>query len=116
MNFDYLVTRVVGAQLDVEDIGNVAIRGYADMGTEYYLVIKTDLGWVEVFEYGPIVSDIYELPKSVKYSYDRFEYSEYKLEKRIDKFLNNPSYGITIAEIIDDETAKANMRNITDYI
>ena len=116
MNFDYLVTRVVGAQIDIEDIGNVSIRGYADMGNEYYLVIKTDLGWVEVFEYGPIEPDLQELPKSVKYPYDRFESSEYKLEKSIDKFLNNPNSMITIAEIIDNDTAKDNMRNISNYI
>lgn len=114
MNFEYCITKLVGADIDVEDIGNTAIRGYSDNGFEYYLVVKTELGWTEIFEFGPVISDIEQLPKSVSYSYDRIEYSENKISKRIDRFLNNNP--ITIAEIIDVDTAKSNMRNLTKYI
>lgn len=114
MNFDYCISRVVGADIEVDTIGNTAIRGYSSDGCEYYIVIKTDLGWTEIFEFGPVVPDIQQLPKSVTYYYDRIEYSEYRVIKRIDKFLNNNP--IVNAEVIDFETAKQNMRNLSNYI
>ena len=114
MNFEYCISRVVGADIEVDDIGNTAIRGYSYNGCEYYIVIKTELGWTEIFEFGPVVPDIQQLPKSVVYAYDRLEYSGYKISKRIERFLNNNP--VTSAEVIDFETAKQNMRNLSNYI
>ena len=106
MNFDYLCTTIVGNNLEVDDIGNCAIRAYTDYADEYYLVIKTSLGWTEIVEYGPIVQDLDTLSEKMMYTYDRFEYSEYKIEKRIDKFLNRRDKIITQAFVTDIEEIK----------
>lgn len=43
-SFDYFVTQVVNATLEVDDIGNVCILARNDLGEEYYLCVKTELG------------------------------------------------------------------------
>ena len=53
-----------------------------------------------MIEYGPSVPDIGLLPSSANLSYTRFDYNEYKIEKIIDKFLNNPKRVITQAEVV----------------
>ena len=95
--FDYQQVITVGAQLEVDDIGECCILGRDDLGQEYYLIITTYMGWTDIIEYGPALPDFEVLPKSVKYTFDRIEYSEFKIEKRIDKFLTG--HPITYAEV-----------------
>ena len=65
MEFEYLHQIVVGDTIDIDDIGNCAINAFNDAGEEYYLVVKTVLGWTEIFEFGPIIRDVKELPQNV---------------------------------------------------
>ena len=90
---------VVDATLEIDDIGNCCLLCRNDIGEEFYLITKTVMGWIEVIEYGPCTPDLDILPFSVQLLYDRFEWNQYKLEKRIDKFLNNPKRAITQAEV-----------------
>ena len=101
MTFEYLQRVVVEAQVDIENIGECALLGRNDIGEEFYLVIKTELGWTEVFEYGPFVSDLELLPINYNISYSRFEYNEGKLERIIDRFLNNPKRLISQAQVVE---------------
>ena len=39
--FDYMQVITVGAQLEVDDIGECCILGRDDLGQEYYLIIST---------------------------------------------------------------------------
>lgn len=103
MKFDYLQRIVVESQLDVENIGECTILGRNDFGEEFYLIIRTELGWTEVFEYGPIVPDFKLLPPNITMKYNRFEFSEYRIEKLIDKFLNDGKRGISQAEVTSVE-------------
>lgn len=114
MQFEYLIQTTSNASLDIDDIGNVAIQAFCDSGNEYYLVIKTSLGWTEIFEFGPIIRDIKELPKRVSFTYRRIEYSESKIETTIDKFLNG--YCVTQAMVVGVDEAKKYIRNLADYI
>ena len=98
MKFEYSQRVVVEAELDIENIGQCAILARTDLGEEYYLMIRSELGDVDVIEYGPSIPDLEKFPANVVYTYDHFEYSDYKLQKRIDKFLDfckNSSYKIT---------------------
>ena len=99
--FDYQFVRTVGAQLEVPDIGDCCILGRDDIGQEYYLIITTYMGSTDIIEYGPALPDFEVLPKSVKYTFDRIDYSEFKIEKRIDKFLSG--HPITFAEVVQLE-------------
>ena len=94
MRFEYMISRVVGDTFDIDDIGNCAIEAYNDKGEMYALSISTNLGWTEILQYGPI-SEIEEIPKSFSYTYKRIEYSESKIEKMIDRFLNDGYANIT---------------------
>lgn len=99
MTFDYLERVVVEGQLDVENIGDCVLLGRNDLGEEFYLVIKTELGWTEVVDYGPCTPDLNMLPLNYNIKYSRFEYNQSKLERLIDKFLNDPKKFITQANV-----------------
>lgn len=114
--FEYLARVVVDGDITVEDIGNCAIKANDDLGKEWYLITSTDLGWTEIFEVGPIIPDMHELPVSVIWSYRRIEYSESKISKTIDTFLNDGRRQITQAQEVSKEEAKSNFRNLADYI
>lgn len=112
--FEYLAVVTVGAQLEVSDIGECAILARDDRGAEYYLIVTTKLGLTEIIEYGPCVPDVKLLPKSVVYKYTRINFSEYRIEKIIDKFLN--SNGITYAELSTIEDLKPLMKNMVEHL
>lgn len=116
MKFDYLQRVTVDAQLDVEDIGQCVILSRNDLGEEWYLLIRTELGFTEVLEYGPAVPDLTILPFAVNMSYNRFEYNQGKIERTIDRFLNNPKRLITQAEVTDVESIRNNIVNIVDKV
>lgn len=99
--FDYFYTTKVNAQLCVNNIGNCVIKANDDFGNDYFLLIKTKLGSTFVVEYGPYNSDL--KPGHVSYLFDKFDYNEYKIEKRIEKFLTSSNRGITQAEEVNEE-------------
>lgn len=98
MTFDYIQRITVDGQLEVDNIGQCVILGRNDIGEESYLIITTILGITEVIHYGPVVPDLEILPFSVSFNYTRFDYSQQKIEKIIERFLNDPKRGITYAE------------------
>lgn len=116
MQFEYMCRVVVDATLEIDDIGNCCIQAFNDAGEEFYLIVKTQLGWTEVLEYGPIIRDMKELPKSSLCAYKRFEFKADKISKIIDKFLNDGYKRITQAMLADKDEVKQYMRNLVDYI
>ena len=112
--FEYMQVITVGAELEVQDIGDCCILGRDDLGQEYYLVVKTKMGATNIKEYGPATPDFGALPKSVKYTFDRIDYSEFKIEKRIDKFLNG--HPITFAEVVQLEDIREFMLPMIDHM
>lgn len=97
----------------VEDIGNCSLRAYNDLGQSWLLVIQTILGFSYILEYGPLNNNG-EIPNYLFSRFDKIEYSEYKLEKRIDKFLNDPKRLITQVEEYDLNEALLLMRNAAE--
>ena len=114
--FEYMARVVVDNDITIDDIGNCSLKANNDLGKEWYLIISTELGWTEVFEVGPIIPDVRELPVAVNWSYKRIEYSESKVSNIIDRFLNDGYRGITQVQQISKEEAKSNFRNLADYI
>lgn len=106
--------------LEVEKIGNCAIEAQKPLinggVAYYYLVIRTSLGQSQIFEYGPVIPDIDLFPDEVICSFKRIEYSDYKVEKIIDKFLNNPKRNIKYACTIDAEEALSKCKSIINYM
>ena len=116
MLFNYKGTINYDGELDIDSIGNCAIRITAEDTSESYLVIKTKLGVSEIFDHGPIIPDLPILPKRCHSSYQKLSYNESKLHTLIDKFLN-PSYMvISKAEVISIDEALSNCIDIIKYM
>ena len=101
MTFEYLQRVIVDAQIDVENIGECVILGRNDLGEESYLIIRTDMGWTEQINIGPLTPDVDILPFNINLAYSRFEFNQTKLMRAIDRFLNDPKKMITQAEIVE---------------
>ena len=83
MEFEYDHMQVARSVLEVENIGQCALRATNSLGEDYYLVIRTSLGKSYVFNYGPIIPDLEILPNRVFCSLERLDYNEAKLCKYI---------------------------------
>ena len=116
MTFDYLERVVVDGQLEVDDIGQCIIQANNDLAEEFYLIIKTELGWSEILEYGPCVPDLELLQYNYQIKYSRIEYNQGKLERTIDKFLNDPKRMITQAKLVALEDIHDNLINPIDKV
>ena len=101
MTFEYLQRIIVDAQLDVDNIGECVILGRNDLGEEFYLIIRTEMGWTEQINFGPVTPEIDILPFNINLTYARFEFNQTKLMRAIDKFLNDPKKMITQADVIE---------------
>ena len=112
--FDYMQVITVGAQLEVDEVGDCCILGRDDLGQEYYLIIKTKMGTCNIIEYGPALPDFEILPKKVTYKFDREDYNETKLSKRIEKFL--VAYPITYAQCVELEEIGEFIRAPLEYM
>lgn len=104
MTFEYLQRIIVDAQLDVENIGECVILGRNDLGEEFYLIIRTDMGWTEQINFGPVTPEVDILPFNINLTYARFEFNQTKLMRAIDKFLNDPKKMITQADVVELES------------
>lgn len=96
MKFEYFETKTVNADIEIEDIGNCAIKAYTDLGSVYILIIDTVCGYSRIFQYGPAYAEMPTLLcDHVGMSLNRIEFKEKPICKTIEMFLNRD--GITQA-------------------
>lgn len=110
------MTIQVGNDIEIDDIGNCCIIANTDSLEEFYLIIKTKLGWTEIIEYGPINPDLDIFENHMEYTYDKFEFSDKKISSRIDKFLNRRYYTITQAREATIDEIKPLIRSMVEII
>lgn len=113
-SFNYFYTTMAEDCLDVEDIGNVCIQASNDAGQNWILLIKTRLGFSYILEYGPFYYT--KITEYLNHTFQRIEYSEYKLEKKIDKFLNEPRRLITQVQFKDEDEALELMTSVVEVM
>lgn len=116
MTFEYLQRVVVDGTLEIDNIGECTIQGNNDLGEFFYLIIVTELGWTEILDYGPCVPDFDILQANYQIKYQRIEYNQGKLERIIDKFLNDPKRMITQAKLVCTEDIIEDLVNPIDKI
>lgn len=116
MIFEYVQRVVVDATIDIDNIGECVIQARNDLGEEFYLLLRTELGWTELIEYGPATPDISLLPHTINYKYDRFEYNSAKIERIIDKFLNDGKRMISQAQVVEIEDIRSFIVNPLDKV
>jgi hypothetical protein len=114
--FEYFTKLVVLNDIEIEDIAECCLCANNDLNEKWILIISTELGVTDIFEIGPVISSMDKLPDYFTCSYRRVDYSDYKISKIIDKFLNDSSRGITQAVEIDKEEAKSCFVDLARYI
>ena len=110
--FDYQSVRTFENTLQVNDIGNCAIRGegsYKDgkirFPGEYYLITKTIMGRTYIAKFGPIAPNIPGMPNTFSVSFKIVAYKEPTIEREINLFLNDSFASIENAEEILEQEA-----------
>lgn len=118
MTFEYCYMTQATGEIDVEDIGNVTIQGFSDLGKQYLLSIHTEMGMTKILQLGPLPYDCSvskELyPDKITFNYDLIEYKESKIVSRIEKFLSNPL--ITQVLVVEFDDVKDNFINLVDLL
>ena len=85
-NYSYLRQISFMDSVSVDDIGNVVLDGYNDIGDRYILIIRTVLGISRILEFGPIQDGAHTYCKC---TFQQMDYNDVKIDKIIDKFLND---------------------------
>ena len=118
MRYSYSYVRTETAEIEIDDIGNFSLMATDALGFTYYLTVKTFDGFSQVMTYGPIHPDFDTFPskKQVTQTWERIAFSQKKIDMIINKWLNNPYYGIVHAEIIDRQALYDGCRSITEYM
>ena len=112
-SINYLPESSFLASVEVDDVGEVALILYNDVGQEWYLLHTTHFGWTKTYTFGPLLPDDDTLRlKSFSFQYSEIEYSESKLVKNLERFIQDPKKMITQVFEIDKETVLDRYRNI----
>lgn len=115
MNFQYTTVSCYLNNLNIDDIGNCALKGYLEDGTYYILIIDTVEGVSRIFECGPFFNnESGAIPKKVVYTCKRIMYSQVKVCSAIDKFLN--LHNIVETEQLTREEALLSCSDILEHM
>ena len=117
MTFEYLYTTQSMDSIDVENVGEVCISAINTyLLQEYVLIIRTDEGRSKIIQYGPKFIELDAPPTSVSYTYEEFDFNQRKLINIIDRFINNPKFGISQVFIIEYEEAIEKIKDLVEYL
>ena len=112
MIFEFNATKTFTDTLQIDDIGNCAIRcegimqeGRIKLPAEYYMIVKTVMGMTGILKFGPVIPDICEMQSTFSATFKKIKYKEQSIEHEIDLFINDGRKEITKAEEITDVEA-----------
>ena len=105
MIFEYSVQKTFNESIDVVDIGNTALRCHGAKLDFYYIILKTVMGKTNILKFGPICPDVDMLISDFSVEYKKMDYKEAKIEKEIDKFINDGKKEINSIEEITEYEA-----------
>jgi hypothetical protein len=103
-------------EIDIEDIGNVALRCSNRKCQEFYIIVKTYLGKSALLKFGPIMADLGILTFNMDLSFKKFDYKESTIVKEINKCLNDGRNEIDHVAIISEYEALAAMPTADAFI
>lgn len=116
MQFNYMYVQESMGSVEIDDIGNFCISVTNDFYKEWLMIVTTMYGITEVIQYGPLNIDFDELDSKVTYTYQRFDYSESKICKMVDYYINDNSKMTTQVTVIDFEDARNKIKSMVDYL
>lgn len=112
-SINYLPESSFLASVEVDNVGEVALILYNDVGQEWYILHTTSLGWTKIYMFGPLLPDENTLRlKSFSFEYSEMEYNEGKLLKNLERFIQDTKKSITQVFEIDKETVLDRYKNI----
>ena len=114
--FDYYYQEQPTGQIEIDNIGNFAISCTNDLFNEYFFIAVTDMGQTRILTYGPQRVDVDDAFMSRSWNYLSMQYDVRKIEKMIDKFINDPKKGITQVTIINIDDALASVKNFKELM
>jgi hypothetical protein len=117
--FGYSQETIFSKELDVDELGQVALEARDSDSMFYYLIIRTSLGQSSILEYGPIVPDVAILPDMTEIKFQRIDFNELKIKQIIKKFLMARNKGKNkIEDVIQIDVNDALSRgvNILEYM
>lgn len=103
VNFD--LQKTYAQTIEVEDIGNCAIRSTNAGFEDYYIVIQTVMGKTSILTFGPILADVSIIQEDFNLSFKKIDYKEKNINNEINKFINDTRKAIKQAEVISVEEA-----------
>jgi len=74
-------------EITLESLGNVSLEAIDAVGRSHFLITRTALGETTYLEFGPLYKENELLPDNHDIHFERFEYSDNALIKKITKFL-----------------------------
>ena len=114
--YEYLYEVKATGFLEIENIGECALIANNDFLQEQVLIITTELGKTKIIQYGPIFVDNVQPPTDVTYSYCEIDFSDYKIDKRIEKFINDPKFRTTQVKVVDLEEALDRIIDLKEFL
>lgn len=115
MQFDYDRETLANGVIEIDEIGECALLCRNDEMEEYYLIVHSVMGTAYIFQYGPIVQD-FDSIKNTSCSISSMDYSEPKLKKMIDKFINDYTKKITYVEELSKAEVLARCKSLIEYM
>jgi len=114
--YEYMHVTTAMDSIEIEDTGNCYIKAYNDEGFFWVLFIETYLGISTIIESGPFTDECIPNENSFIFYKYSFEYKETKLDKIIDKFINNPSRIITQVFTVDEKEITECLDNLKENL
>ena len=114
--YEYLYEVKATGFLEIENIGEVCLIANNDFLQEKVLIIHTELGKTRVIQYGPVYVDNVQPPTDCSYTFSEFDFSDYKIDKIIDKFINDPKFKTTQVKETDFEDASNRITDLMEFL
>ena len=115
-SYEYLYEVKATGFIDIENIGEVCLSATNDFLQERILIIHTEYGKTKVLQYGPVYVDHVQTPLNSQYTYGEFDYDDRKIDKIIDKFINEPKFSTTQVTEISYEDAMDRIIDFREYL
>ena len=114
--YEYLYEVKATGFLEIENIGECALVANNDFLQEQVLIITTEMGKTKILQYGPVFVDNVQSPTEVTYSYYEIDFSDYKIDKRIEKFINDAKFRTTQVRVVDIEEALDRITDLREFL
>ena len=114
--YEYLYETKATGFLEVENIGEVCLLAHNDFLQEQLLIVHTDMGKTKILQFGPVYVDNVQPPTSCSFTFSEIDFNDYKIDKAIDKFINDAKFRTTQITVIELEDALDRIIDLREFL